>query len=134
MSCILDNTPVILGSQRQCNPDEPNTRGRKAAKTHRAFWFVIPSWSNHVSGGSDGGPSCTSSKRGFQHRTGRPILQTPPHSGGGASHIPASTTHRSFFSKSVSTVRLKSMTMFSGALILLHHYRSNIAHIYHSKI
>ena len=27
------------------------------------------------------------------------------------------------------TVRLKSLTMFSGALILPHHYKSNLAHL-----
>ena len=29
----------------------------------------------------------------------------------------------------VYTVRMKSLTIFSGALILLHHYKSNLAHI-----
>ena len=31
--------------------------------------------------------------------------------------------------KNSRTVRLKSLTMFSGALILLHNYKSNLAHL-----
>ena len=29
----------------------------------------------------------------------------------------------------IYTVRMKSLTMFSGALHLLHHYKSNLAHL-----
>ena len=44
--------------------DEPNLRGRKAAKTRKDIWFIITSWPNQGSGGRDSGPSCTSWPKG----------------------------------------------------------------------
>ena len=105
----LDNAPGVLLCQCKCPPDEHNSRGRKAAKTRRAIWFIITSRSNHGSGGSEGGPLILPAQMGLRHRTDRPILQTPPPSGGGASRFHGSSPSLSSSQNKPGTIRMYAL-------------------------
>ena len=102
----------------QVPPDKPNPRGRKAAKTHRDLWLIIPSQSNHGSEGSDDGPSCPTFPKGVMtsYRLTNISNSTPFRRW--ASHVHGSKTCQASVSISISISISTYCCSFSLYLLL----------------